>query len=174
MAEQPSDIITTIHKAVWAAPNDDAHGVDKQLVAVSNRIDVTADDFDSFKPNVGADDTPELVIIQGAGNQSDYAVSDPAVQRSQSFAFIVTGDKLGPVKVNRIREQILDSLLYAGPRLGVPTTNANTVRSWSVSWLDAMNAVNAAGAGGDREAFRFQVAGTLTVNFIKAVPRRVM
>jgi hypothetical protein len=56
VADEPVDIYTLLHKAIWTALQ--AHAPLTDLVAVRNFVDMTADDFDEFPPN-----TPEVGTV---------------------------------------------------------------------------------------------------------------
>lgn len=168
------DIFTTIHKALWAAMT--AYSPFTTLVALNNRVDMTADDFVDFKPNLPPDATPEAAIFQTAFAQDRFTVSDPAVNRSQTFAVVLTGGELSPTKINEVREAAMDALLAKGTKLGVTSSvNGNSIMGWSCGGAEGLSADNPMGGNNEDRTgrLRFQSIITVTVFFKKAVSRPV-
>lgn len=170
MAEdEPLDIFTRIHRRIRDVLR--GYGPFADLVQGANHVDVTDLSFEEFKPNVGPDDTPEVVILQAEYTQARFAPSDASAHRTQAFPVVITGGSLRPVLVNRVKEAMLDALCDAGAKLGLADYH---VVGWGVSGRDALTAEQQApGHESDRRAFRFQSLGTVTVEWLKPLRRRL-
>lgn len=171
MADAPAtDIFTAIHRAIWDALK--AHAAFTDVVDLRNRVDMTADAFEDFPPNVQADATPEVAVVQAGYSQEAAASGSAGVRRTQAFALIVTVGELSPVQMNVIKEAWLDALLARGPTLGMSVAiNGNKVTSWSVGGEDSLT-TDGSTPGADRVDVRSQSVGRITVNFLKALPAR--
>jgi hypothetical protein len=170
VADEPVDIYTLLHKAIWTALQ--AHAPLTDLVAVRNFVDMTADDFDEFPPNTPDDATPEIAIIQGAWTQGPFSTASVGVNRTQSYNVIVTGGGLSPIDMNKAKERFLDALLLKGTHLGLSQPiNGTTITGWSVAGNDSLVPVETS-TGEDRQAIRSQAVGTVTISMLKNLPRR--
>ena len=171
MAEQ-LDFFTRLHNAVWDALED--YGPLTALVEVRNRIKMTADDFENFRSNVGPEDTPEIVVIQGGFNQSAFSTKDGGCGRSQTFTILITSGKLAPTQMNPVKEAVLDALLMKGPTLGLTEpVNGNKVVGWSVAGDDVLLADATLAPGEDRQGqLRSQSIARVNVAILKALPTR--
>jgi hypothetical protein len=172
VAEAPLDFFSTLHRAVWAALQD--YQPFTELVAVRNRVDMTDDEFESFPPNATEDGTPELVVIQGGFSQGSFKTSDAGCGRTQTFALLVTSNRLNPREMNRVKEAMLDALLMKGQTLGLTQpVNGNKVIGWSVAGDDVLLAGASEAPGEDRAGqLRSQSIGRVTVTFMKNLPKR--
>lgn len=171
MAEQ-LDVFTAVYRAVWAALV--AYAPFTALVALRNRVDMTADDFEQFAPNTPPDALPEVALIQSAWSQSAFTFGNAQCTRTQTFALVVTTGKLNPVQMNRVKEAVLDALIDKGQTLGLTVAvNGNKITGWSVSGEDSLTPIEAT-PGQDRTEIRSQSVGRITVNLVKSVPRRTI
>jgi hypothetical protein len=171
MADVPLDFFTTLHNAIWDLL--EASDTFKGIFDVRNRVKMTADDFETFPPNVDESGTPELAIIQGGFTQNSFKFGDPAVQRTQTFTTIITSGKLSPIQINKGKEAMMDALLLKGQTLGLTQpVNGNKVVGWSLAGDDMILAGAAETPGENRVGqLRSQSIGRVTVTFMKSLQR---
>jgi hypothetical protein len=111
------DPITAAHQAIFAAFENFPPLA--ALVPVGNFIDTTNPQFQQFKPDATAADTPELAVLQDQFTLPPFGGNSTTVQFSQSYRVLLRTDTLQIVPLNQVKFQALAALVSAGPNLGL-------------------------------------------------------
>ncbi|HUB26089.1 MAG TPA: hypothetical protein VL992_11720 [Tepidisphaeraceae bacterium] len=111
------DPITAAHQAIFAAFENFSPLT--ALVPVGNFIDTTNPQFQQFKPDATAADTPELTVLQDQFTLPPFGGNSTTVQFSQSYRVLLRTDTLQIVPLNQLKYQALAALVSAGPTLGL-------------------------------------------------------
>ncbi|HTW96016.1 MAG TPA: hypothetical protein VMD30_14535 [Tepidisphaeraceae bacterium] len=119
------DPFTAAHQAIFTALQNYAPLT--ALVAPGNFINITAAQFEQFKPQIASADAPQLRIIQGDFTLPPFGGNSRAVEFSQSYVIQVTIDTLQIVPLNQIKYQIMVALIQAGTQLGLSFVSGYTL-----------------------------------------------
>lgn len=91
-----------------------------QIVKPGNMPDLSATNFERFKPEVQPGDLPELLLMQGVFQCLPHGRNSMTVSASQTFPVVLTFDSLKLVPVNLLKFEVLRSMADAAPDLGLP------------------------------------------------------
>lgn len=144
------------------------------IIQPANMVDPSQAEFDKYRESLGPGDAPELVVMQGQFAQEGFTTGDVGVKRSQAFNLVVTNNSLSLSHTNQAKEAILDTLIELGPFLGLAApVNGNKVTGWSAAGADSMTPDTPGPGQEGQEIFRQQALMIVTVNWLKALPRRI-